>query len=458
MTVRRVAVIGGGIAGMGCAFALFRAGIEPMVFEREPFVGGNAKTHEWSLPDGTRLTTGLSVLAWPTLYFHNYSRLVRELGVASQPTPPLRYMIRDGELLFAQRADGAGEGSFGDDIARWEKLVQWVREQNARVAARPVGDAPSLYDASPKNPLNLVPLRKLTRLFGISDGFWRSLFVPLHSSSFLTVHLDSLPAAIAPTIEDIVSVRRGADLVTWSADSRAVFQAMAKGFEGNVLVGAPGLSVERRDGEVRVTDGKGVRRSFDAVVFACSALAALDMLSSSSRLERTLLGNVSYADEDDGTFAEGVVHSDVEVLPQSERAAVLEGYANFVDVVSEGASLRYENTFVLSSWIPQARGRGLPMLVSYNRRGPIRDPLRRVRNQRCHPHLSRKNLAIAFGLRAIQGRGNVYYCGSFTTPGNGHDLSLLSGFVVAEALGAPHPFHDDPRAATDFAKLSRMML
>lgn len=39
----------------------------------------------------------------------------------------------------------------------------------------------------------------------------------------------------------------------------------------------------------------------------------------------------------------------------------------------------------------------------------------------------------------------------------GHDLSLLSGFVVAHALGADYPFPDDKEARKDFDRLRVLM-
>ena len=59
----KVAVVGAGIAGSSCAWALEQDGFNVHLFEADDYVGGNAKTFLW--PDGQR--TGLSVLAWPEL-------------------------------------------------------------------------------------------------------------------------------------------------------------------------------------------------------------------------------------------------------------------------------------------------------------------------------------------------------------------------------------------------------
>lgn len=51
----------------------------------------------------------------------------------------------------------------------------------------------------------------------------------------------------------------------------------------------------------------------------------------------------------------------------------------------------------------------------------------------------------------------MYFAGSAITPGNGHDLSLLSGMIIAKKLGAEYPFAHDPAAAADFERLRGLM-
>ncbi|MBY0398787.1 hypothetical protein K2X89_00695, partial [Myxococcota bacterium] len=53
----------------------------------------------------------------------------------------------------------------------------------------------------------------------------------------------------------------------------------------------------------------------------------------------------------------------------------------------------------------------------------------------------------------------IYFCSGYTTPEGAHDLSFLSGLVVAHALGADYPFGPDAALArADFRQMQRIML
>ena len=180
-------------------------------------------------------------------------------------------------------------------------------------------------------------------------------------------------------------------------------------------------------------------------------------------------------------FAKGIVHSDASVLPADLRADLLRSYANYIEEFGGGggAARRYENTFILSSWYPAVQSDGdgsdgdgegrlsgsdvrpppMARLVTYDCRHPerLKGVVGEVRNEWNHPVLSPLNLLVALLLRLLQGRRGAYYAGSMSTPGNGHDLSLCSGFAAAAAIGAEYPFAADADAAADFARLRGIM-
>jgi len=105
------------------------------------------------------------------------------------------------------------------------------------------------------------------------------------------------------------------------------------------------------------------------------------------------------------------------------------------------------------------------MLISWNCADRLKDIddahyERDVIMREAHPQLSTTNLFASYFIWShLQGtcEGTLYFTGSFITPGNAHDLSLLSGFVVAKHLGAEYPFSENAAALADFQMLQKMM-
>jgi len=132
------------------------------------------------------------------------------------------------------------------------------------------------------------------------------------------------------------------------------------------------------------------------------------------------------------------------------------------------------NTFILSSWLPnvnamlkenkQDQNNFEPMLVTYaphNRPLPKIDQNKiygKVSNHRAHPNLSFRNQAISLLMRLVQVENGMYFCGNSVTPANGHDFSLVSGFGVAELIGAKYPFVNNSLALRDFNLYKKMCI
>lgn len=101
----RVAIIGGGIAGVSAAWSLHRSGYSVEIFERDAALGGNAKTFRWSVDSG-EAESPVFVIAWPAKYFHNYQRLLSELDLKTTSIP-IAYFVKQPQGIFCQ--DGRTE-------------------------------------------------------------------------------------------------------------------------------------------------------------------------------------------------------------------------------------------------------------------------------------------------------------------------------------------------------------
>jgi hypothetical protein len=452
---QKVAVVGGGIAGVAAAWSLHRSGFPVELFEKGPALGGNARTFRWKLDDGYA-DSPLLVIAWPERYYHNYHALLAELGL-ERTTLPITYFVRHPDGVFCQDGETELHRRLAPQFSRWNRLIRACSKIND--AFVPKSDFDSLYGFSYWNPLNLIPLYRLSRLFGVSDEFWRKIFVPVHCASMITTSMKDAPAVIAPLLESIVPLEQACEMATWAGSPREVFDRMAAPFAQTVHTGCEITSVRREGPGFRLGARDGESFGADRVVFACQAPAALAALERPSRLERLLLGRVQYVDDVDPTFSHFTIHSDTSIFPAEDRERIASGYNTYVEVDTSG---RLECTFVLSAGNPGLRDLGRPMLVTFNSTKAIEKVEAEIPLPNPTHTLSLRNLVVMIGMRRIQGRRGVHYCGSFTTPEGGHDLSFLSGLVVARQLGADYPFDaNDPKSApalNDYHQMQRIML
>jgi hypothetical protein len=505
-SVKRVAVVGGGIAGAGAAWSLRRSGFDVVLFERKPKLGGNAKSFTWQVENGAKVDTGLAVLAYPHEHFHSYIELMNQLGMKDSSLHELKYFVAeknyrgpgtvpsDGlECVFAHGREGfKPEPWLEEDLKKWEQLASFVRRVNGFF--QPCSYK-SLYRNNILNPLNIIPMKKILNWWGISDWFWERVFVPVHTSTFLEVKLENIPAVLIELLDDLVPFTKVPEMRAWSSTAYQVFVEMTKGWPKDSI--RTSCAVENVEFKPRSSSSSNNNKStkddlqydvwithedttnndperFDAVIFACSAPAIRQALHSPSNLNNGLgflmswledftLRNTIYTVDRDKTFEQGIVHSEAhKVFPAKFAQDLLKHHCNYMVIDGKNPS-NLENHFIISSWSPTAQNSKVPMLVSYNCEQANKevDALWTVTARDAHPCLTFFQLIASNTIWPIlQGTrsGQAWFCGSAITPGNGHDLSLLSGFVAAARLGAPYPFPGNSKGAEDYERLDNMMM
>ena len=395
----------------------------------------------------------LLVIAWPERYYHNYHLLLDELGLG-RTSLPISYFVRSPEGDFRQDGESALDKRFAGQFKRWNRLVSFV----SRVCDffLPKNKHDSIYHFSYFNPMNVIPLYWMARLFGISKEFWHTIFVSVHCATFITTSMKRIPAVILPILENVVPFEKPCRMSTWDGPPRQVFERMTAPFVGQVHTDHEIAKVARENGRFVVEDTKGRRYEADKVVFACDAHSILHTLETPTRLQRLLFSNSQYVDDVDPTFSKLVVHSDLSIFPEEHRNEIASDFNTYVELDRTGS---LECTFVLSSHYPGLEKYGVPMLVTFNSDKPIDHVQKRIDLPRSNHTLCLRNLIIMSAMRFLQGKNDIYYCGTFTTPEGGHDLSFMSGLVAARAIGAPYPLPtNNPEAIADFYQMQRMML
>lgn len=401
-----VAVVGGGVAGLGAAWALSRRH-EVVLFEREPKAGGHVNT---VLHDGLALDTGFIVSNEPN--YPLLGRLFRELGVATQPSEmSFSVTCADCGLEYSGRRPFAQARNVGSprflgllaEIGRWLTTARRSLEE---------GD----YE---RRPLSAYLDER-----GYSERFRRHFIVPLSAALWSAPpgRALELPAAYAIRFfanHGMLGLRRFG-WRTVSGGSHRYVRAISERLGDGLRVGLPVRSLRRPAGggvDVRTDDDR--LRRFDAVVVAAHADEALALLEDPSPEEREILGAFSYSRNT------ATLHTDSSFLPRTRTARASWNYRLGDD--GQATISYYLNRL-------QRLDADRDYLVTLNE--PVPDEHAIATFEYDHPLFTVETYAAQGRLGELSGRRATEFAGAYH--GNGfHEDGLASGLRAAAALGAP---------------------
>lgn len=411
----RIAVIGSGIAGLGCAWLMSR-NHDVVLFECDNKLGGHTHTHDIErFGERYRIDTGFIV--HNRTHYPLLGRLFDELGVATQPTCmsfsvrddriDLEYNARNLNTLFCQRRNLVSPQFWNmvRDIARF------YREAPALLLS--LDDGPSLGDYLEHNRY--------------SDLFIEDHLLPMASALWSSPHAQArafpakyLVAFMANHQMLQLSGRSSWRVVTGGSDRYV--QAMSARWRVQVRLACAVRSVRRTATSVLVGTAHG-EDAFDQVVLACHSDQALALLADASDAEHAVLGAIDYQNND------VVLHTDARLLPRRKNAWAAWN-AHVAGDRSAACSVSYCMNVLQSIQSPE------PFVVSLNRDDAI-DPQRVIaRMSYQHPVYSHATIAAQRQRDRINGQNRTWYCGAYWGFGF-HEDGLRSGVEVANALGVP---------------------
>jgi len=442
---RRIAIVGGGVAGLGAAWGLNHhpERFDFVVFERNDRVGGNAMTVDIPQNDGSSIPVDISVTAFIPSVYHHYVKLMDRFGIAQLPTR-FSYSVHYGDGVYAHDFDSQLKAELQVDIERFQALLRFLKRFNVLNAR------PSML-LSATNPFNYVSMGQMLDRWGISMAFRVKILKPLFVNFVLATAVFDMPASMFSRYLDFFDIERATPMVTWDGGTRRIYENLIQGFRERIRLSTPVKRITRDNGGVLIETSNGDKEHFDEVILACNANQSLMMLSDPTSGERRALGRVRYESE---LHNHAIVHTDSSILPD-DATKIVDTRSNYV--LHYGARPdNYEITYLMHNQQPWAKRSDRPCLVTYN-------PIQKIDESKIvtrwwfqhviHDVFHTVVLLNLFPL--LQGQNHTWHAGAHTTV-NSQEHCFLSGLAVARQLGAEYPFADDREATSWFNFYGRL--
>lgn len=431
--MKHLAIIGSGVAGLGCAYFLHRH-YRVTLFEEDKRVGGHA--HTVTVPElGTGrplpVDTGFMVFNYET-----YPQLTRLFGALQVP-------VKKTDMSFSVRHDDSGLEFCGSSLdllfAQRRNLLRpsfyrmlWRIDRFNREALAALDDP----------AIDTLTLADYVRQRGYGRDFLDLYLVPMSSAVWSTPPEKMLQFP-ARTLLRFFHNHGFLGLSTqhqwWTVDGGAqeYVRRMTAPWRDRIATGARVVRVQRanRGGEgggVGVTTADGKVAWFDHVIMAAHGHQSLALLADPTRDEARLLGEFQYQANT------ATLHTDPAVMPRTRRAW---SAWNYTLARGPGGACEPMTTY----WMNRLQGVSdrenyfvtinRPDRIAENRRLKTiayEHPLFTLEAVRAQAEIPALNLAAA-------GATETYYCGAWTRYGF-HEDGFLSAVNLARQLLGGDPW------------------
>ncbi|KAL4591009.1 hypothetical protein LXL04_003957 [Taraxacum kok-saghyz] len=420
MCKRRVAVVGAGISGLVSAYVASKAGVEVVLYEKEDYLGGHAKTVTM---DGVDLDLGFMVFNRVT--YPNMMDFFETLGVDIEISDMsfsvsldegngYEWGSRNGlSSLFAQKRNLLNPHfwkmikeitKFKDDVLRYLEDLENNQDINR---SETLGD--------------------FLKSHGYSELFQNAYIVPVCSSIW------SCPAEGVKSFSafSVLSFCRNHHLLqlfgrpqwfTVRCRSQTYVRKVREELEKRgceIRMGCVVQSILEVDDGCLVLCEDGSQETYSECIMATHAPETLKMLGEqATHDERRILGSFNYV------YSDIFLHRDKSLMPQNPSAWSAWNFLGTVD-----------NRVCLTYWLNVLQNidddKGLPFLVTLN---PPRTPENMLLKWTTgHPFPSVAASKASLELKCIQGKRRIWFCGAYQGYGF-HEDGLKAGMLAASGM------------------------
>jgi predicted NAD/FAD-binding protein len=307
MNRSRVAIIGTGIAGLGCAHFLHER-FDLTIYEQNDYAGGHTNTVTVR-EDARELPVDTGFMVFNHVTYPLLTRLFRELNVETKRT----------DMSFSVRHDATGTEYNGGSLGKlfgqrrnllsprfWRFILQINRFNQETVAAL---DDPKFAE---------LTLGEYAAHRGYGDDFLNLYIVPMGSAVWSTPPelMLKFPALTLMRFwhnHGFLGMKTRHPWWTVTNGAKSYVQKLTALFRDRIRLKSPVARVERTAQGVAVIPQNGEAQTFDKVILASHADQSLRMLGDPTPLERELLSPFRYQAN------EATLHTDASFMPRTRR-------------------------------------------------------------------------------------------------------------------------------------------
>jgi len=435
--MKRIAVVGAGISGLGAAWTLAQQGTPCHVtlFEAGARPGGHANTVDVTLPDasGQPVTHGVDTgfLVFNERTYPNLIDLFGRLGVPTAASdmsfsvqvpphaeglaglrPGLEWCGSSLDTVFAQRRNLVSP-------AFWRMLADIVRFNRLTTALAESGEETAMRE----------PIADFLARHRFSAAFQQGYLLPMVACIWSCPVSQMMAFPIATLIRfchnhGLLQVANRPQWFTVRGGSREYVRRIMQTLP-DVRLATPVHSVvplgPAGEAGVMVHSSAGPER-FDAVVLACHSDQALTMLGAAATDgERSVLGAIRYHPN------EAILHTDTGLLPRREQAWAAWNYERAAAPGQEDQHVCLHYLINRLQPLPFAQ----PVIVSLNALRQPRPETVLTRITYAHPVFDQAAIDAQGELPAIQGQRGLWFAGAWTGYGF-HEDGLKAGLAAAQ--------------------------
>lgn len=305
--MEKLAIIGTGVAGMGCAHLLQKK-YDLTIFEQNNYIGGHTNTVTID-EDGTpiHIDTGFMVFNYAT--YPNLCNLFKELNAPVKKSDMsfsvqhietgLEYCGSGLNGLFAQRKNIIN--------IKFIKMLMDVTRFNKECIN--ILDNPKYADYS---------VAQYIKEFNFSDDMLWKYLVPMSSAVWSTPMDKMLDFSAISLIRffknhGFLGLNTQHQWYTLHNGSQSYRDIMIKPFKDRIMVNNGAVKVTRNNKNATVTAADGKTYEFDKVIFASHADQTLRLIENPTEAEQRLLSLFKYQ------YNSATMHTDESLMPKNKK-------------------------------------------------------------------------------------------------------------------------------------------